>query len=90
MQEMQLSPNTQKETQRVRQNEEKEKYVQMKEQNKITARDLSEIGISNMPDKEFKVIIIKILIGFEKRVEDISEILNNEIKKTIRNEEQNK
>ena len=34
-----------------------------------------------MPDKEFKVMIIKILSELEKRVEDISGILNNEIKK---------
>lgn len=32
---------------------------QMKEQ--ITTRDLSEMEINNMPDREFKVIIIKIL-----------------------------
>ena len=31
--------------------------------------------ISNMPDKEFKVMIIKILSELEKRVEDISETL---------------
>ena len=34
-----------------------------------------------MPDREFKVMIIKILTGLEKRVEDISETLNKEIKK---------
>ena len=37
--------------------------------------------LRNMPDTEFKVMIIKILTGLEKRVEDISEILNTEIKK---------
>jgi len=54
---------------------------QMKEQNKITVRDLSKIEINSMPDRELKAMIIKILTGFEKRVEDISETLNNEIKK---------
>ena len=34
-----------------------------------------------MPDRKFKAMIIKILIGLEKRVEDISETLNTEIKK---------
>lgn len=33
----------------------------------------------NMPDREFKVNIIKLLSRLEKRVEDSSEILNNEI-----------
>ena len=34
-----------------------------------------------MPDREFKVMIIKILNGLEKRVEDISETLNKRDKK---------
>ena len=34
-----------------------------------------------MPDREFKVIIIKILTGLEKIVEDISDALTKEIKK---------
>ena len=37
--------------------------------------------ISNTPDREFKVVVIKILNGLEKRVEDISETLHKEIKK---------
>jgi len=37
--------------------------------------------ISNMPDREFKVMIIKILIGLVKRVEDISKTLYTEIQK---------
>ena len=53
---------------------------QKKEKNKIAARDLSEMEIHNMPDREFKVMIIKIFTGLEKRVKDISETLNNEIK----------
>ena len=36
---------------------------QMKEQDKITAGDLSETEMSNIPDTEFKVMIIKILTG---------------------------
>ena len=34
---------------------------QMKEEDKITAGDLSETEIGNTPDQEFKVIIIKVL-----------------------------
>ena len=58
---------------------------QRKEQDKITVKDLSEMDISNMPDREFKVMIIKILTGFEKTVEDISETLNKEIKEIKEN-----
>jgi len=47
--------------------------------------------LSNMPDTEFKVMIIKILTGFEKIVEGISETINEEIKKEqIKCEEHNK
>ena len=53
----------------------------MKEQDQITARDLSEMGVSNMPHREFKIMTIKILTGLEKRLEDTSETLNKEIKK---------
>ena len=46
---------------------------QMREQDKTTAREPSETDISNMPDGEFKVMIIRILTGLEKRVEDMRE-----------------
>ena len=51
----------------------------MKEQDKATAGDLSEIDIINMPDREFKIMITKILTRREKRVEDIGETLKNAI-----------
>ena len=47
----------------------------IKEKDKITARDPNEIGGNNMPDREFKVMVIKILTGLEKRVKDITETL---------------
>ena len=47
--------------------------TQIKEQDKAMAREQSETDISNMHNREFKVMIIKILTGFEKRVEDIRE-----------------
>ena len=45
---------------------------QMKEQGKITAIDMNKMEIRNMPDREFKVMVIKILTRFEKRVLDLS------------------
>ena len=60
---------------------------QMKEKkkNKITGRELNETDISNTPEREFKVMVIKILPGLEKRVEDLSKTLNKDIEniKTI-------
>ena len=35
-----------------------------------------------MLDREFKVVVINILIGLEKRVKDLSKTLNKEIYKT--------
>ena len=55
----------------------------MKEQNKTTARELNETVISSMPDREFKVMVIKILTGLEKRVKDMSENLNRGIRNNI-------
>ena len=43
----------------------------MKEQNKITAKELKEMAIVNLPEREFRVMVIKILTGLEKRVEDL-------------------
>ena len=38
----------------------------MKEQEKAIARDLSETDMSDMPDREFKAMIIRILTRLEK------------------------
>lgn len=39
-------------------------------------KKLSEKEISNLPDKEVKVIVIKLLTGLERRVDAISEMKN--------------
>lgn len=38
----------------------------MKEQDKTIAKELNEMEIRNIPNKGFKVMIIKILTGLEK------------------------
>ena len=44
---------------------------QMKEQDQTTARDQSEMDIiSNMPNRELKIMIIKIFTGLGKLLED--------------------
>ena len=59
---------------------------QVKEQDKATARDLNETDISNMPNGEFKAMIISILTGLEKRMEGINKTLTTEIKKLKKNQ----
>ena len=39
-----------------------------------------------MPDGEFKATIIRILIGLEKRIEDVSEALTTVIKELKKNQ----
>jgi len=52
----------------------------MKEQDKITAGDLTETDIRNISEGVFKAMIIRILTGLEKRVEDMTETLNRDNK----------
>ena len=52
--------------------------IQIKEQDQTTPRDQSEMNISNIPNREFKVMIIKICTGLKKIVEDISETHNTD------------
>ena len=54
---------------------------QIKNRTKITAGDLSKMEINNMPDREFKEMVIKVLTELEESMVDISETLNNEMKK---------
>lgn len=61
----------------------------MKEQDMVMARDLNKTVKSSMTNGEFKAIIIRILTGLKKRMEDISETLTTEIKdlkKRVRDE----
>ena len=40
--------------------------LQMKEQDKISSKDLNEMEVSNLPDKEFKVMAIKVVTKLGK------------------------
>lgn len=44
----------------------------MKEWNKAKASDLGKTDISNMPEREFKTMNVRIFSGLEKRVKDKS------------------
>ena len=49
---------------------------QMKEQDKISEGELSEMETSNLPSKEFKVMIIKMLKELGRRMDKQSENLD--------------
>lgn len=53
----------------------------MKEQDKITVKNLNKTEITNKPDKKFKVMVIKLLIVLEKRADKLSETFKKEIRK---------
>lgn len=76
-------PNTEKLTQRVGKNGETEEYVldERTGQNHSTARDLREMEISKIFNREFILMIIKMNSGLEKSVEDISATLTATLKK---------
>ena len=59
---------------------------QEKEQEMVMASDLIKTDISNIPDGEFKAIVIRILAGLEKCMEDIRESLTAEIKELKNNQ----
>ena len=68
--------------QKVGQNEMAENTFQNKEQDKNPEEKLSEIEIGNLPEKEFRVMIVKMIQDIGKRMEAqterIQEILNKE------------
>ena len=53
---------------------------QKKEQEEMMARDFIKVGVSKMSELEFKTVIIRILSGLEKGIEDTRESLSSEIK----------
>ena len=65
----------------------------MKEQNKTTPKDLSKMDMSSMPYREFKVTILKILPGLEKRLrkeKSLRQTPNEEMESIFRDEVYNK
>ena len=76
------SLNTQKQTQRGRQNEETEEFF-LNERGQGHSQRSERNRHRNMPDREFKAMIERMFTGLEKRVEDLSETLTTEIRNDI-------
>ena len=51
----------------------------MKEQNKAPEKELNKMETSNVPDAEFKTLIIRMLSDLKGRIEELSEKFNKEI-----------
>lgn len=50
------------------------------ESDETSGRDLNDKKISNLPDKEFKAVVIKMLNKLRKRMDENSENFNKEVK----------
>lgn len=59
-------PNIEKQIQRVKQNEDQRNMFQMRAQDNTSEKDLIEMEISNLPDREFKAMVLNILRGLRK------------------------
>jgi len=63
---------------------------QLKEEDKIIARELNKMEMMNTPDREFKVMVIKRHNGLEQRVDDLDKALNEEIENIKKNQSEMK
>ena len=55
----------------------------MKEQDKTSERQLNEVELGNLPEKEFRIMIVKMIQdlrkGMETKIEKMQEMINKEI-----------
>ena len=51
----------------------------MKEQDKTPERQLNEVEIGNLPEKEFRVMIVKMIQNLRNRMEKIQETFNKDL-----------
>lgn len=52
--------------------------LQMKEQNITSEKELNEMELSNLPDKEFKVMVEEILTRLERSADELSRNVHRE------------
>ena len=53
---------------------------QKKLQEEVTAKELIKTDLSSITEQEFRIIVIKLITGFEKSIEDSRESIATEIK----------
>ena len=56
---------------------------QMKEQDKTSEKQLNEVEIGNLPEKEFRIMIVKMIQDFGKimevKIENMQEMFNKDL-----------
>ena len=67
-------------TQKVNQDEKAESMSQMKEQDKTPEKQLNEVEIGNLPEKEFRIMIVKMIQNLGEIMEKMQEIFTKELK----------
>ena len=50
-----------------------------KDQGKTSGKNLNDVDINNLPDKEFRVMVTKMLTELGRRMDEYSESFNKEI-----------
>ena len=50
----------------------------MKEQDKTPEKQLNEVEIGSLPEKEFRIMIVKLIQNLRKRMEKMQEMFTNE------------
>ena len=59
---------------------------QIKEQDKSSEKELTETEITNLPDKEYKVMDIRMLTELKRRIDEHSENFNKELENIKKNQ----
>ena len=54
---------------------------QMKEQDKTTEKQLNEVEMGNLPEKEFRIMRVKMIQDLGNRMEKIQESFNKDLEK---------
>ena len=59
---------------------------QMKEQDKIPEKQLNEVEIGNVPEKEFRIMIVKMIQDLRIRIDEMQETFNKDVEELKRNQ----
>ena len=58
----------------------------MKEQDKVSGKNPNVIEKNNLPEKEFKVVVVKMLNELRKRIDEQKQNFNKELEDTKKNQ----
>ena len=65
--------------QKVNQNENAEGYSQIKEQDKTPEKQLNVVEIGNLPEKELRIMIVKMIQDLGKTMEKVQEMFTKDL-----------